>query len=203
MNYNEIRRISKSQLEFILKNKKKLPEYSFLLQYMNESVLKGLFNLNHKIYNIIENYPSNTTFLNIGMGAGFLEYYVEKYQKVNLESVEKDSSFKKYLHLKEEIGIDKRNFYLCGNIKKENFQIYDCNKSYDYIILIRFTPLNKLLSPLVSDLEIILNRLKKYSNKFIIVDDERNFNNEVIKYFENKRYKEFPINNEWIRCIEL
>ena len=101
------------------------------------------------------------------------------------------------------MDIDNRLTYDCNSIYDENFEIYNCNKKYDYILLIRFYPLNKASSNL-DQVKILLNRLKKYSDKAIIVDSmSTNYNNDVLYYFKSIK-SQYPIlSNDDYRIINL
>jgi hypothetical protein len=85
----------------------------------------------------------NNTYLNLGMGPGFLENLVDIHGKINLESVEWIEQRENFSIIRKFMDIDNRLTYDCNSIYDENFEIYNCNKKYDYILLIRFYPLNK------------------------------------------------------------
>ena len=90
------------------------------------------------------------------------------------------------------MDIDNRLTYDCNSIYDENFEIYNCNKKYDYILLIRFYPLNKASSNL-DQVKTLLNRLKKYSDKALICDSmSTNYNDDVLDYFKSIK-SQYPI----------
>jgi hypothetical protein len=181
-------KISKNHLQFCLLNQNLFVDKNFsIIQYIHPNVIDSHFDLHKKIYNKIAKTPRNYTFLNLGMGGGFLEYYVKNHGKINLESAEWDQQEKQFSVLRNEIGVDDQLAYICSDIRSDDFEIFDCNKTYDYIILTRFFPLNKLSAPNLDDVKVVLNRLEKYSNKFIIFDSFHNYTKEVIEFFESKK----------------
>ena len=71
--------ISLNHLNFCLQNQNIFTgEYFSIIQYSNPTILDRYFSTARQIYNEIARTPRSNTYLNIGMGAGFLEYYVKK-----------------------------------------------------------------------------------------------------------------------------
>ena len=202
---NDYRNISLNHLNFCLLHQNIFTDEHFsIIQYSNPIVLDRYFSTARQIYNEIARTPRSNTYLNIGMGAGFLEYYVKNYGKINLESVEWDQQKEHFLILRKDFDVEDQLTYTCNDIRNNDFEIFDCNKTYDFIILTRFYPINKKYSDTLK-VEEILNKLKKYSNKFIIVDNPVNYKVETLEYFESKKYNKLQLNktdlNPWI--IEL
>ena len=197
--------VSLNHLYFCLLNQELFTDEHFsIIQYSNPVILDRYFSIARQIYNEIARTPRSNTYLNIGMGAGFLEYYVKNYGKINLESVEWDQQKEHFSILRKDFDVDDQLTYVCNDIRNNDFEIFDCNKTYDFIILTRFYPINKKYSDTLK-VEGILNKLKKYSNKFIIVDNPINYKSETLEYFESKKYNKLQLDrtdlNPWI--IEL
>ena len=114
---------------------------------------------------------------------------MDLHQKVNLESVEWEEQAYIFYIINTYLNV-KPNYY-CNDITKDNFEIFKCNKKYDYILLIRFFPLNKAMADL-EKVKDILTKFKKYSDKAILVDFYGNYNKEVYKYFDSIRTDALP-----------
>jgi hypothetical protein len=202
---NDYKGISLNHLYFCLLNQNLFTDEHFsIIQYSNPVILDRYFSIARQIYNEIARTPRSNTYLNIGMGAGFLEYYVKNYGKINLESVEWDQQKEHFSILRKDFDVDDQLTYVCNDIRNNDFEIFDCDKIYDFIILTRFYPINKKYSDTLK-VEEILNKLKKHSNKFIIVDNPINYKSETLEYFESKKYNKLQLDktdlNPWI--IEL
>jgi hypothetical protein len=202
---NDYKDISLNHLYFCLSNQNLFTnEYFSIIQYSNPIILDRYFSTARQIYNEVARTPRTNTYLNFGMGAGFLEYYVKNYGKINMESVEWDQQNEHFSILRKSFDVDDQLTYICNDIRNDDFKIFDCDKTYDFIILTRFYPINKKYSDTLKAEE-ILNKLKKYSNKFIILDNPINYRSETLEYFESKKYNKLQFNhtdlNPWV--IEL
>lgn len=164
-------------------------EHYSVIQYVNTETVKSFIETATDTYNAIARMPRNLTFLNMGMGAGFLERTVLLYGKVNLESVEWEEQDILFYPLREHLGV--KADYLCNSIFNENFEIYECNQRYDYIIATRFVPLNHSNANL-KEVKEILNRFKKYSDKLIIIDYYSNYATNVRKFFNSIQLPQLP-----------
>ena len=153
-----------------------------VIQYVNIETLKAHIEVSTRIYNILARLPRSNTYLNFGMGAGFLERIVKLLGKINLESVEWEEQDVLFKPLREHLEVDVN--YICNSIHDDNFEIYECNKTYDYIILTRFFPLNRAHSDLQQVKE-ILTKLKKYCDKAILIDYYANYDKDVVEYFNS------------------
>jgi hypothetical protein len=205
INKNDYKNISFNHLNFCLSNQNLfVNEHFSIIQYSNPIILDRYFSIARQIYNEVARTPRTNTYLNFGMGAGFLEYYTKNYGKINLESVEWDQQKEHFSELRKSFNVDDQLTYTCNDIRNNDFEIFNCNKIYDFIILTRFYPINKKYSDTLKAEE-ILKKLKKYSNKFIIVDNPINYKSETLEYFESKKYNKLELNktdlNPWI--IEL
>lgn len=165
-------------------------EYNYsVIQYINIETLKSFIQISTEIYNKLARLPRNNTYLNFGMGAGFLERTVKIHGKINFESVEWEEQDILFQPLRKHLEVDVD--YICNSVYDDDFEIYGCNKTYDYIILTRFFPLNKTHSNLEQVKE-ILTKFKKYSDKAIIIDYYGNYNTDVIEYFNSIQLERLP-----------
>ena len=179
--------------DFCLKNPNLfIGEHFSTIQYSNFLICQNHLKISIDIYNILSRMSRNNTYLNLGMGPGFLENLVDIHGKINLESVEWIEQKENFSIIRKFMDIDNRLTYDCNSIYDENFEIYNCNKKYDYILLIRFYPLNKASSNL-DQVKTLLNRLKKYSDKALICDSmSTNYNDDVLDYFKSIK-SQYPV----------
>jgi hypothetical protein len=202
INKSDYKDISIRHLQFCLSNTDLFTGEQFsIIQYSNPSILNKHFNLSRKIYNCIAQTPRQNTYLNMGMGCGFLEYYVKNYGKINLESVEWVNQNKQFLIMRNLLNVDDQVTYICNDIRSDDFKIFNCSKKYDFIILTRFYPINSTFSPNVDSVKKILIKLKIYSDKIILIDSYIKYNNEVSKFFNSIHLNELSNKNKleyWI-----
>lgn len=185
---------SNNYLNFCIQNPDLFQGENFsTIQYCNPGVIFDHFYISRLIYNELARTPRSNTYLNFGMGGGFLEHYVENYNKVNLESVEWDYQKANFTSLLKDFDLEHRLTYECNDIRNDNFEIYNCNKKYDYIILTRFYPLNKKNCKTVDEVSQLLEKLKVYADRFIIFDDKHNYTEEVQDYFDSKICKDLKL----------
>lgn len=169
-----------------------------VIQYINIETVKLFIQTSTEIYNKLARLPRSNTYLNFGMGAGFLERIVLLLGKINLESVEWEGQDVLFKPLREHLEVDVN--YMCNSIYDDDFEIYGCNKTYDYIILTRFFPLNKANSNLQQVKEILI-KFRKYSDKAILIDYHGNYDIEVVKYFNSIQMQKLPKSknfNHWV-----
>lgn len=169
-------------------------EHFGTIQYCNLHICESHLDVSIENYNILSRLPRDTTFLNFGMGPGFLENLVDLHGKINLESVEWNNQKINFSKFRTYLEIDNRLTYECNSVYDDNFEIYDCNKKYDYILLIRFYPLNKTNSSLDEVIN-ILNKFKKYADKAIIMDNMSNYQKDVLDYFNSISVKNTIFDN--------
>jgi hypothetical protein len=158
-------------------------EHFSTIQYCNHFVCKNHLNVSIDIYNDLSSLSKENTYLNFGMGPGFLENLSELHGKINLESVEWIDQKENFSIIRQYLEIDNTLTYDCNSVYDEDFKIYNCDKNYDYILLIRFYPLNKKNNTL-DQVKNILSKLKKYSDKAIIFDKMSNYKENVLDYFD-------------------
>ena len=174
--------LSEKYLNYLLLNKDQFDNADnwSLIQYLQINTLTIHSQISVDVYNNIARMSRNYTFLNIGTGPGFLERLVETHQKVNLESVEWEKQYECFSPIREHLDI--KEPFMCTSIY-DDFNIYDCDKKWDYGIAVRFFPLNKKFNNTIEELKTKLFKISKYCNKLIIFDDLSNYNDEMIEYF--------------------
>lgn len=121
--------------------------------------------------NIIEKYPEKS-FLNIGVGPGFLEWACKKFNINNLDSVELQPELQKqmlltYNWILDYLDVQDRISYRCNDIRKDDFEIFGCNKTYDFILCFRFTKIG-LNRDGITGVKEVISRLSRYGKKLII-----------------------------------
>lgn len=113
--------------------------------------------------------------LNIGTGGGYLEY-VCKYFNNPIHTVEYENNksvldgVRAFRLIREWFNVDLT--YTMSSIDRENFEIHNCSKKYDWIILFRFLyHATEEKNPIIDYKKTyeILSRLKKYGNNCIIL----------------------------------
>lgn len=180
--------LSSGYLQYLLLHSEEVTETArkkdnfSVIQYINIETLKSFIEINTEIYNALALLPGNNTYLNLGMGPGFLERIVALSGKLNLESVEWEEQDILFKPLREHLDVNVD--YICNSVFDKDFQIYKCNKTYDYIIAFRFFPLNKHFSDL-DQVKDILVKLQKYGKKLILIDPHFKYEEDVKEFFNS------------------
>lgn len=190
----ELTNLAEKYLNFAINN----PEYFngvnwSTIQYSNISILQSHAEISRNIVDFLSPFASSgKSFLNLGMGPGFLENYVSFRNNWNFESCEWEQQDKNFDLIRDHLGIQERLNYFMNSIYDDDFEIFDCNKKYDYIIAIRFFPLNGENSSL-DEIKQILKKLSKYGDKLILFDrfDNRYRSNLLRFYNSISSYKEY------------
>ena len=165
------------------------------IQYCNPDALSNINVTSISIYNAIAKMSRNLKFLNFGTGGGFLEFYVDQFKAIDLTSVEWEQQLENFKVVRKFLEIEPD--YICNSILSDDFEIYNCDEKYDFIICVRFFPLNKSHSQDVDSVKKILSKFKKYSDRVIIIDDVvTNYTIPVKRYFNS-------ITNEKIKIVGL
>lgn len=162
--------VAYDHLDFVLKNPEyfKTKDHFSTVQYSNVTLLSQLDDVCKKIYNSLARTRRDSTYLNIGTGPGILEFYANEFKAANIDSVEWDQQERNFSVIRKALNVEPT--YLCNDVRDNNFDIYNCNKKYDYVLLIRFFPINAE-NATVSQLKDRLSKFKKYANKAIIIDN--------------------------------
>tara|TARA_R110000868_G_scaffold204872_1_gene453021 strand:- start:114 stop:719 length:606 start_codon:yes stop_codon:yes gene_type:complete len=179
----DLKTLCNDYTKFAINNEKLFSGVNYsTIQYCNISVCRNHNRVSAAIHNFLSLYK-NKTFLNIGMGPGFLENRIAISKSVQMDSVEWENQVQNFEPILKHFDIKDKLTYTCNDITKDNFEIYNCNKTYDYLLLVRFFPLNAANATLEQTKE-RLNKLKKYSNKIFLFDIiEENYTNEQVEYF--------------------
>lgn len=133
------------------------------LQYANEKHLKALTILNSTT---LEHLDPSQSYLNIGTGAGLVEWSAQRHN-YNLDTVEWKDCDITYTTMRDILGI--KVDYYCNNVFSKKFKINNIYNKYDTILLIRFEPIqddNKMDQEAIQSL---FEELFCYSDKVLIV----------------------------------
>jgi hypothetical protein len=150
-----------------------------LAQYCNPS---SLVDVQSSIYNMIKMLSRHKSYLNIGTGPGLLEYTASK-EGFNIESVEfldmDDNTQEIYSILRELLEVNvtykSTDFYT-------NYDILNCSKTYDTILLYRFGPFQIDCSPELIDK--FFNVLSRYSDTLIIHHGPSSIYPNILNYIK-------------------
>lgn len=179
-NHRHLDKVSYDYLKYILTSdtSKYFDRHHFsLVQYCNPKVLRDNLFSNQAL---IEYLSKDLTYLNIGMGGGFLEAVSENHQ---IDSVEWDKQEPFFRPLRKALEVDHYLKYTVSDIKDNSFVI-KTDKVYDYAIFSRFFPINRKWCKSSEKFFEILHKVKPYCKGIIIFDTISNYEKEWIKDFE-------------------
>lgn len=206
MNSHSIQRQDKSSislldaaydhLDYVLRNPELFrdPVHFSTVQYSNVTMLHQLNHACKDIFNSMARLRRGSTYLNIGTGPGLLEFYCKQFKLINMDSVEWDEQVKNFSVIRKALDVEPD--YLCNDITADNFEIYNCEKKYDYVVLVRFFPLNKDYANL-DQVKERLAKFKPYADHAIIIDNiDWTFTHKVYQYLETLDMRTLPdLNN--------
>ena len=181
-NYKQLETVANNYLNGILRdNKNLINDTNFsLIQYSNQTVLK--LHIKASI-NTLDHLDKDKSYLNVGMGGGFLELVAKQRGGYNIESIEWDQQEPIFRPLRVGFDVDNYLIDIVGDINSDEFTI-NTDKHYDYVILSRFFPINKKWAGTEERFWELINKFKQYADGVIIFDAITNFNKDWLKDFE-------------------
>lgn len=187
-NYKQLEAVANDYLDRILKdNKNLINDTNFsLIQYSNQTVLKGHIKGSINTLNYLD---KNKSYLNVGMGGGFLELVAKQRGGYNIESIEWDQQEPIFRPLRVGFDVDNYLIDIVGDINSDEFTI-NTDKHYDYAILSRFFPINKKWAVTEERFWELINKFKQYADGVIIFDAISNFDKNWLKDFEKHSMKD-------------
>lgn len=193
---DKLRQAAYEHLLWTMKNKGAfLTSYNIsTVQYMNERGLKDAVKFNYNVVKSLEKFDRNSAFLNIGSAAGLLEY-TNKVMKepITMLSVEWDEQYLCCKKIREVLGINIS--YICNDVLDDNFEIFDCENYFDYVIMQRFFPIYH--SSFSYRLDDILEKMSLYAEKAIIIESDSNWAKEQYKKLESVSEKRQKVSGDW------
>lgn len=154
----------------------KFPPWNSQIQYLVTNTHKIHLSQALTTYDTLNTLGINSKeVLNIGTGGGYLEYVcthfnnpIHTVEYENLKSVV--DGVRAFRTMRD--WFDVNLTYTMGSIQKEDFQINDCNKKYDWLILFRFFyHATEETNPIVDYKKVydILSKLERYGKNCIII----------------------------------
>lgn len=179
---------AKKALDYFIKSKK----FSYEVQYSNETIYRWIIKYTYEVLNVLKKEHSEKTFLDFGCGIGAMEYFNELFFDCNIDSCDWINRDQIY-----DVMSLKKPKYNCSDWLDENFKIYDCDKKYDVILIMRSTLLhqNPDDTSLPNSFENFIKLLKKLlpyvkpSGQIILLQAPYNFVNETLKFLNKNNTK--------------
>lgn len=141
-----------------------------LVQYMAPKVTRNHLKFSIKISDTLD---QSKSYLDMGMGAGFLEAVQRRLGRRDVVGIEWEQQEPVFKGLREIFGVDDLLNEVCGSVFDDDFSLNQ--KQYDYVIFNRFFPINKKNSPTVDDFNSMLEKFKPYAKGFILADTVLNY----------------------------
>jgi hypothetical protein len=185
MNREDISKVCRTYTDILVADYGRQPVPGAVIQYCNPDSFTDVYAATH---NMIKMLSRQKSYLNIGTGVGILEYIASK------EGFDVDTVEYIYLDVDPFYSILRRLLdvdltYTSTDFYK-GYDIRDCTKTYDTILLNRFGPL-QVYCP-IEDITNFFNQLKKYSNTIIFPESSvhiRNIKN-ICEVFDWDRIKQ-------------
>lgn len=174
------------------------------LKFLRLQNLYHRFSNNKEMFRVLD---QEKRYLNIGAGAGFLEWMSREYG-YNIESSDLNSSDEKiFTFMRESIGV-KLDYTYNSFVSQQPFNIQGCDKRYDALLMLRFRPfktqwMDDFQSEIYHsddppvDLRVLnsfknkLIQLKRYSDEIICTVFDRHPDGDIFYYhnLESVAYK--------------
>lgn len=151
-----------------------------LVQYLAPKVTRNHLKFNLKIS---EQLDQSKSYLDMGMGAGFLEAVQRRLGHENIVGVEWEKQEPVFRGLRKVFGVDNTLSEICISVFDDDFTL--SQPTHDYVVFNRFFPINKKNSPTVDDFNLILEKFKPYAKGFILADTKYNYYDGVLDRLEN------------------
>src|SRR6056300_273550 len=146
-------------------------------QYMWLGGMKSAVKFNEIVHTSLVELAPNSTFLDMGIAAGYLELVNRlKGKPLEIKTIEWDEQLECCTKVREAFGVNVD--YVCNTIYDENFEIEGCEKR-DYIILERFFPVYHTND--FEKIREIFHKLSKYAYKAIIVECDNNWSKGIFE----------------------
>lgn len=160
------------------------------VQYANEKNYRNLLKYSYEVLEAIKEKCQNKKILDFGCGISSFDYFNKLFFDYDLDSCdwkERDEIYNKLCF--------KTPHYYCSDWTKENFKIYDSNKKYDVIIIMRSILLhNNSFDNFLS----LMRKLLPYINSsgiFIFLQPFVDFKGDIRLFLEKNDKPFFNIKN--------
>lgn len=174
---DELVQISWDYCKWVMQNPEQFsPKENFpLVQYLSPKVTRNHIKFNVKISDVLD---QSKSYIDMGMGAGFLEAVQRRRGHENIVGIEWDQQEPVFRGLREVFGVNDMLSEVCSTVFDDDFTLNQ--PQHDYVIFNRFFPINKKNSPTVDDFNKMLDKFKPYAKGFILADTRHNFNSSVL-----------------------
>ena len=193
---DELRHAAYQHLLWVMKNKGAFLNSLNLstVQYMNERGLRDAVKFNSNVVNALKKFDHNSAFLNIGSAAGLLEY-TNRIMGDNLVmcSVEWDEQYICCEKIRQVLDINIS--YICNDVLSDNFQIFDCENYFDYVVMQRFFPIYH--SGFSYRLDDILKKMSHYGGKALIIESDSNWAKEQYDELVSVSESRHKVTGDW------
>ena len=164
------------------------------VQYMNERQLMFSFKFNSLVVKQLKKLDKNSAFLNIGPAAGLLEYANKVMgDTLTICSVEWDEQYLCCEKIRNVLGINIG--YICNNVIEDNFEIFNIENYFDYVVLQRFFPIyHTNTSYRIDD---VLTKMSPYGKKALIVESDGNWSKEQFEHIKSISEERIQVSGDW------
>lgn len=168
-----------------------------MVQYLSVDHLKDLYGVSESVINYLkENNIDNKQVLNIGTGIGLLES-IGKTKNYSIDCTEMKLMTVASRKLIPELDpywvvrnkLNSEVTYWTNSIF-DDYIIYNCQRKYEYGLLVRFTALTEDCQT-YNDIKTVLKNLQKYVDKIIVIDNEKKIPRFLQKYKVKKLYNNY------------
>jgi hypothetical protein len=181
---------------FVMQNKRLfIDSINFsTVQYMWERGHRTAMKFNKVVLDALKQVDQNASFLNMGTAAGHLALCNRLYDcGLDIHNVEWDYQVECCEVVRNTFGINID--YLCNNVNDNDFQIFNCDKKYDYVILQRFFPVYHTQKK--SEVNAVLKKFVPYAKKAIVIESNNNWNKDLYEHVVSISEKRSSISDIW------
>lgn len=190
-----VEKAANSFLYDVMKNKRRYQSIHFsTTQYMNPKGNLNQLKFKELVIRTLTKEAKGLAFLNIGTAAGHLELANRLMKKpIHISSVEWEEQYDCCEHYRN--MIDVRVDYKCNNILDDDFEIYDIETYFDFVILERFFPLYHTQT--AEGIKQILTKFVPYAKRAVVIESDENWHKDQWKYMLQISKKRIKISPTW------
>lgn len=175
-----------------------IKKYGYEIQYVNEKNYRNIIKLCYEVLNSI-NKHKDKKILDFGCGINGFDYFNKLFFDYNLDSCDWEDRDEIY----NIFCLNPPN-YFCSDWTKDNFKIYNCEKKYDIIIIMRSILLhNNTFDNFIKLMQKLLPYLES-TGYFILLQSNVDFKGETREFLTkyNKQFFNIKNNNGDIFVLE-
>jgi hypothetical protein len=176
------------------KGKYMIPDNFSTVQYMNPRGQIDLLKFKELVVRRLYMLEKGAAYLNMGTACGHLELANRlSNTQLSISSVEWDVQYECCADIRKIFDVQVQ--YKCNNVLEDDFEIFDIETYFDYVILERFFPIYRAMDH--ERIVKVLKKFKPYARKALVIDSDSNWTKDQWNYLVKVSEKRVKISDTW------